>query len=311
MASSNASVSGFSAHTERLWADSESALAVIVVGLDQFEHVEREYGRDATDRVCREIPLRFGELLPPGCFVAPEASASFLIAGRTTTHEAALLAEQLKVSFTSRPFASEVGLFIVHASFGVAARHNQDTAFEQIVERARGALQIARDRGGNRVEVALVRETKEPITDDPPRRESGFVTDDKETAMPLEGPRPETRWSQLPAFDSDTLDQLKELVDGDDMSFLDELYENYLASARGNLNELVAEGDREVKRRAAHTLKGSSLNVGATAVALACKELEQGLSQQPDSVDIDAWVQVIQRELDRVRAGWTRAIRSD
>ena len=104
-------------------------------------------------------------------------------------------------------------------------------------------------------------------------------------------------------FDAETVGQLRELAD--DPAFLEELYDSYLASAEQSLAHLMRVDDPEAQRRAAHLLKGSSMNVGARAVAAACEELEHSLRAQGESVDVPAWVQVIEHELGRVRAAWT------
>lgn len=113
--------------------------------------------------------------------------------------------------------------------------------------------------------------------------------------------------NQLPIFDPATLQQLKELVDGDDASFLRDLYESYLTTARENIQLLKDESDPTVLRRAAHTLKGSSLNVGAARVADLCKQLEQTLVAQSPP-DMLAQLAVIENGVQQVAEAYNQAL---
>jgi HPt (histidine-containing phosphotransfer) domain-containing protein len=85
--------------------------------------------------------------------------------------------------------------------------------------------------------------------------------------------------SQAPVFDPETLEQLLDLVDGDDTSFLSDLFQSYVQTATESLSTLRGPANDDLMRRAAHTLKGSSLNVGAVAVASVCRQLEADLRQ--------------------------------
>lgn len=113
--------------------------------------------------------------------------------------------------------------------------------------------------------------------------------------------------SLLPIFDPHTLEQLQELVDGDDTSFLLDLFESYLSTARESIETLRHEADQDLLRRAAHTLKGSSLNVGASRVADLCKTLEQQLrSAQLD--DLPGQVERIEARVQQVHEHYATAI---
>ena len=67
---------------------------------------------------------------------------------------------------------------------------------------------------------------------------------------------------------------------------LGEIIDQYLAQTtegRGELVRVVGEGDTDALERAAHTLKGASANVGASALAAVCAEMEmQGRVAQLD-----------------------------
>ena len=64
---------------------------------------------------------------------------------------------------------------------------------------------------------------------------------------------------------------------GEDVDFLSELVEAYLASSPGlfaSMQQAIATGDAPALQRAAHSLKSGSANFGALAFAAQCKELE-------------------------------------
>lgn len=66
-------------------------------------------------------------------------------------------------------------------------------------------------------------------------------------------------------------------ITGGDLAFVDELIDTYIDDAMVQLaamREAAATGDVEAMIRPAHSLKSSSANVGATAVAEASRSLE-------------------------------------
>jgi HPt (histidine-containing phosphotransfer) domain-containing protein len=113
--------------------------------------------------------------------------------------------------------------------------------------------------------------------------------------------------SELPIFDPATLEQLRELIDGDDTSFLNDLFESYLSTAKDSIDSLRGDTDQEVLRRAAHTLKGSSLNIGASRVADLCRQLENALRSQPPA-DLLARVEQIESGVQQVHDNYASAI---
>jgi HPt (histidine-containing phosphotransfer) domain-containing protein len=79
------------------------------------------------------------------------------------------------------------------------------------------------------------------------------------------------------ALDADAVRALYRAV-GDDADFVGELVDEYLADAPRQLDAMraaVASGSIDELTRASHTLKGTSLNVGAAALAEICRGIEQ------------------------------------
>jgi HPt (histidine-containing phosphotransfer) domain-containing protein len=78
-------------------------------------------------------------------------------------------------------------------------------------------------------------------------------------------------------LDPAALTDLLEMV-GDDSVFVDDIVDTYLRDAPGQLTGMTTAleaGDLATLGRHAHTLKGNSLSVGATALAAIARDLEE------------------------------------
>jgi HPt (histidine-containing phosphotransfer) domain-containing protein len=79
------------------------------------------------------------------------------------------------------------------------------------------------------------------------------------------------------AIDPTAINNLKELNPGDDGEFLKEIIMIYLEDTPKRIAELkasLAAGDTSAFTRAAHTIKGSSSNVGAVALKAVAERME-------------------------------------
>ena len=94
-----------------------------------------------------------------------------------------------------------------------------------------------------------------------------------DAALPARSPAP----GEKPALDRERLQTLKELdIEGDE-GFYFSLLETFLQSARADidtLREAFERGETGRLRDKAHSLKGSSRNIGADAIGETCQELE-------------------------------------
>lgn len=101
------------------------------------------------------------------------------------------------------------------------------------------------------------------------------------------------------ALDPKTLDELREVM-GDDLL---ELIDAYLSDTQRRLQELdQAVGDApEVLVTVAHTLKGSSANVGATAFAARCATVHRRAAANGHDPELPALVRELGGEFERVR----------
>jgi CheY-like chemotaxis protein/HPt (histidine-containing phosphotransfer) domain-containing protein len=90
-------------------------------------------------------------------------------------------------------------------------------------------------------------------------------------------------------LDPSQLDLLRSLDDGEGV-VLSEIIHEYLVQAeegRGELARVVEIGDSRALERAAHSLRGASANIGATALAAVCAEMElQGRLEQLDATTL-------------------------
>lgn len=103
--------------------------------------------------------------------------------------------------------------------------------------------------------------------------------------------------------DNNPLDRgvLKDLADGDD-TFLQDLLTTYFDQAAETLNDLrsaAAAGDPVRFGRAAHKLKGASLNIGASVVARLCQRIEEEMDE-PGAAPTGDEVAAVEREIARV-----------
>lgn len=117
--------------------------------------------------------------------------------------------------------------------------------------------------------------------------------------------------SRAPAqlFDRDTWRELCTLIEGEDTSFLEDLFQSYLETALANLATLRSGASMRDQRRAAHTLFGSSLSVGVTSIAVLCRKLELELGRIPVN-DLTDRLAKIEVQLQRVREQYPIALAS-
>lgn len=88
-------------------------------------------------------------------------------------------------------------------------------------------------------------------------------------------------------IDMETLNMLKEVMEDGFVTLL----ETYIQDSKVRIDDIrsaLAAGDGETVRRAAHSLKGSSGNLGANRMAALCLDVEnKGREGQLDGLDID------------------------
>ncbi len=98
--------------------------------------------------------------------------------------------------------------------------------------------------------------------------------------------------------DTDNLEMLKEII-GDDLK---DILKSFLEVAPGTLSDIkqaIESGDADGLRLHAHTLKGSSANIGATELPTLCLALE---NQGKDGITtgLEAQFEAVESESDKV-----------
>jgi HPt (histidine-containing phosphotransfer) domain-containing protein len=105
-----------------------------------------------------------------------------------------------------------------------------------------------------------------------------------------------------PALNPETLETLKEYADPGDPRFLADLFRSFLddgAERLLGLRSAAAAGDAPGTARLAHTFKGSSLNVGADALASLLHGIN--LAAKAGTLPGEAQLDACTREFGRVR----------
>lgn len=99
----------------------------------------------------------------------------------------------------------------------------------------------------------------------------------------------------------------------DDGAFLDEVIDLFVVDARPRVERVrtaLLAGDRQVAQAAAHSLRGSAGNIGATAVSSLAKDIEHALGAghavEPGAADalevaLDLAIQALTAERSRPR----------
>jgi len=100
-------------------------------------------------------------------------------------------------------------------------------------------------------------------------------------------------------LDLDTLNELKEIMEDE----FDELIETFVLDGQEQINHLRTAIDAQIVadvRRIAHTLKGSSANLGAHLLSDACKVLEHNAADDRLG-EADASFENIKNEYEAVK----------
>ncbi len=86
---------------------------------------------------------------------------------------------------------------------------------------------------------------------------------------------PDGTGQENPAVDPAAIERLREIGDAAFLKDVFSAFESDTAKRLAAMREMLATGDVTGLKRAAHTIKGSSLNVGATNLTATSLQLEQ------------------------------------
>ncbi len=133
------------------------SFAIIFGDLDHFKRINDDYGHLAGDAVLREAASRISAVLRPYDSLGRYGGEELLIVlPGCDANEAIEIAERVRLSVCSHPVATEVGDVPASLSMGVAViAQGQQINFNELIHLADAALYIAKDKGRNRVELAI------------------------------------------------------------------------------------------------------------------------------------------------------------
>jgi histidine phosphotransfer protein HptB len=112
----------------------------------------------------------------------------------------------------------------------------------------------------------------------------------------------------IPTIDPEAISSLRELNPGDNGEFLREIVSIYIEDTPKRLADLkacLASGDVTTFTRAAHTIKGSSANVGAQVLKAIAERLE-ALSRKEGLGGVSGMIAECDAEFERVKAELSR-----
>lgn len=135
----------------------DGRLAVLMIDLDYFKHVNDTHGHIVGDEVLRTLAASFQDVLRKVDLVARYGGEEFaFILPETGMQESLLLAERIRARVELIRFEVGQSMLTMTVSIGVAERHHQDAGIETLFVRADEALYRAKNAGRNRVEKAIL-----------------------------------------------------------------------------------------------------------------------------------------------------------
>ena len=147
-------------------------LSAIALDLDHFKTVNDRYGHEVGDAALSAVGECLRENLRQSDFAARIGGEEFLVLAPDTDAEGALvLAEKLREALTREEIPQL--LQPITASFGIASIPYHAGGAELLLRRADRACYLAKDRGRNRVQIAVSDEPAQPADQEPAERPAG------------------------------------------------------------------------------------------------------------------------------------------
>lgn len=143
----------------RRWIEREgpkgTPLAVVVLDLDHFKHVNDTWGHEAGDRVLRRLAQVIAVEVRSGDMVARLGGEEFVILlPGARVDVARSIAERIRTAIEGTTVHTPQASITVTASLGLAVRTEGAYAFEALLKEADDALYRAKMAGRNRIETA-------------------------------------------------------------------------------------------------------------------------------------------------------------
>jgi diguanylate cyclase (GGDEF)-like protein len=259
-------------HLDRLDANARrygNGFSLAVLDIDHFKSVNDVAGHASGDEVLRRLATtllsRVRETDGLYRFGGEEFVHVIETASPTAAHAAV---ERLRaaVGELALPHEGRPGEQVTLSAGVATSPEGAGVSSQVLLEQADAALYLAKQAGRDRTR-------SHGAPDDDPQPPAVPVRPRPSGAARVEG-RP---GGQAPAVDPAPLQRMHELGRQIGRHLADEIVQTWLRQSGQTLTVLqvaVRDGDPDTLRTAAHTLKGSSGTVGATALAAVCRELE-------------------------------------
>jgi two-component system cell cycle response regulator len=132
---------------------SGAPLAVLLLDIDYFKHINDTYGHHGGDRALCEVARRLRELSRPGDLVARYGGEEFaILLPNTTPEQLSIVGERIRRGIAITPFAvTDTTLATLTVSIGCAVMPAHCDTAEDLVLTADRALYAAKESGRNRV----------------------------------------------------------------------------------------------------------------------------------------------------------------
>lgn len=131
------------------------ALSMMMLDIDHFKMVNDNFGHDAGDIVLRDVAARLQRELRATDILCRSGGEEFvLILPETESNEALIIAEKLRQTIASEPFAITHNKALpITLSIGLYTISGQEpVGYQQLIQRADRAMYDAKSNGRNRVE---------------------------------------------------------------------------------------------------------------------------------------------------------------
>ncbi len=134
----------------------QESIAFIMADIDYFKNVNDTFGHITGDEVLRQVSRRLKERLRDFDVMCRYGGEEFLIMlPLADEHGAMMVAERIRQNVIGTPVQVDgVGDVAVTVSFGVACSRDGAESEQTVIERADGALLLAKQRGRNQVVLA-------------------------------------------------------------------------------------------------------------------------------------------------------------
>jgi diguanylate cyclase (GGDEF)-like protein/PAS domain S-box-containing protein len=132
-----------------------TGLAVLYLDLDAFKQVNDSFGHAAGDSLLQEVARRITRCVRESDTVARMGGDEFvvLLGGIQSAEHAVPVAEKIRLAL-NQPFELDGRSLPISPSIGVARHPEHGEDGEQLIRRADAAMYVAKQGGGNRVELA-------------------------------------------------------------------------------------------------------------------------------------------------------------